>query len=104
MPALPSFRRGSILVLVVVCLGLMVSPAHAQSRRGRTTPGLILETGARHATCDVLTFLPDGSALVAAGDDKVVRIWGVAGQRFRSHRSETLRWPIFREQRGGIFA
>jgi urea transport system permease protein len=42
-------------------------------RRERSTPGLVLETGARTAACDVLTFTADGKHLLAAGDDKVVR-------------------------------
>ncbi len=73
-------------------------------RRKWATPGLILDTGARHATCDMLTFTPDGSELLASGDDKVVRIWGVDRQRFIDHHSKSLRWPIFRESRGGIYA
>jgi WD40 repeat protein len=79
------------------------APLFAQDRFNRTSPGLILETGARHATCDALTFTPDGSSLLATGDDKVVRVWPVGPERFVSRRSRTLRWPIFREQRGGIF-
>jgi serine/threonine protein kinase/WD40 repeat protein len=76
----------------------------AEQRDSATTPGLVLESGARHATCDVLIFTPDGKELLAAGDDKVVRIWSVAARRFVNHRSQTLRWPSYREQRGGIFA
>jgi WD40 repeat protein len=99
-----SFRRGLVVFLVVISAGsLFSSPLFAQ-RRNRTSPGLILETGARTAMCDLLTFTPDGSELLAAGDDKVVRIWSVGARGFVNHRSRTLRWPIYREQRGGIFA
>jgi serine/threonine protein kinase/WD40 repeat protein len=76
----------------------------ATPRYSPTSPGLVLNTGARTATCDQLTFTPDGSELLAAGDDKVVRIWKVGESRFIGHVSRTLRWPIYREQRGGIFA
>jgi WD40 repeat protein len=93
-------------MLAAVALALLAdaAPAGAQDRRGRRTPGLVLETGARTALCDVLTFSPSGDTLMAAGDDKVVRLWRVGADRFLNHRSRTLRWPIYREQRGGIFA
>src|SRR5262249_37506326 len=87
------------LFLVTAVLGATLPVwAHAQTdRRSWATPGLILETGARHGTCDMLLFTPDGSELLASGDDKVVRIWGVDKQKF-SNRNDpgwrTLRWPI----------
>lgn len=87
-------------------LALLLAPGlvHAQDRRNRTTPGLVLETGARHAPCDALTFTPDGGHLLAAGDDKVVRIWPVGKASLSVADARVLRWPIYREQRGGIFA
>src|SRR5262249_6036728 len=94
----PRFCRAVLVVLA----GLVLLPANgfSQGRRQRTSPGLVLETGARHADCDVITFTPDGSRLLAVGDDKVVRSWIVQPERFASPRSFNLRWPIYREQRG----
>src|SRR5262249_9332902 len=54
------------------------------------------------ATCDVLAFTPDGKHLLAVGDDKVVRIWKVSERRLDPE--PTLRWAIWREQRGQIYA
>jgi WD40 repeat protein len=96
----------SLAALAALVLALP-SAAHAQARRNRTTPGLVLETGARHATCDVLLFADGGRTLLATGDDKVVRSWDVVQVLANSnglHRSHNLRWPILRERRGCIFA
>src|SRR5262245_41195002 len=96
--------RPRLLFLAAALAFGLTPPAHAQDRRTPTSPGLVLNTGARHAACDVLRFTPDGKELLAAGDDKVVRVWPVGPAEFTEHRSRNLRWPIFREQRGGIFA
>ena len=73
-------------------------------RRERNTPGIVLETGARTAACDVLRFTGDGQHLLAAGDDKVVRSWAVGKSGTLSIDAlPTLRWPIFRESRGNIY-
>ncbi len=98
-------RRLTTLLLFAAALALFVPvTAFAEDRRSWATPGLILETGARHGTCDQLAFNRDGSELLAMGDDKVIRTWDVGAKSFPDHRSKTLRWPIFREQRGGIYA
>ena len=91
---------------LLVALGLLVLAGRsaAEDRRFLTTPGIVIETGARHATCDALTFTKDGKQLLAAGDDKVVRSWPVGPTSFASHQSKVFRWPIFREQLGGIHA
>src|SRR5438046_3900789 len=102
MSPLQSYRYALVALAALVLLG---PPAPAQTaRRQRSSPGLVLETGARHATCDVLTFTPDGARLLAVGDDKVVRSWTMQARRFADPRSVNLRWPIYREQRGCIFA
>ncbi len=90
----------------VAVISLLIVPfrAEAQDRRFLTTPGIVIETGARHATCDALVFTKDGKQLLAAGDDKVVRTWPVGPKSFSSHQSKVFRWPIFREQLGGIYA
>ena len=74
------------------------------SRREYFTPGLILETGARNAACDVLRFTRDGKFLLATGDDKVVRNWKVTPTGLAASDLPILRWRIFREVRGNIYA
>ena len=95
-PLLPAFAALAIL--------FAAGRSAAEDRRFLTTPGIVLETGARHATCDALTFTKDGKQLLAAGDDKVVRTWPVGPASFADHQSKVFRWPIFREQLGGIHA
>jgi WD40 repeat protein len=105
---MPRPKSSGILLLssaFLALLGAVARPASGQEeRRVRFTPGLVLETGARHAACDMLTFTADGKTLLAAGDDKVVRSWGVAADGFVPGSGNVLRWPTYREQRGGIFA
>ncbi len=76
----------------------------AQDRRGHATPGIVLETGAMLGNCDVLTFSPDGKELLAVGDEKVVRVWKVEDTKLSDKSDRVLRWPIYREQRGAIYA
>ncbi len=84
---------------------LSTPPVQAQADRfARFEPGLIVETGARVGACDVLAFTADGNHLLATGDDKVVRSWRFAGDRLESELDKTLRWSVFREQRGSIYA
>jgi WD40 repeat protein len=95
----------SLLVLVLTAtIAGATSAAEQQDRRGRAEPGLIVETGARMGTCDVLTFTADGKHLLAAGDDKVVRVWPVTAAGIDAARVRTLRWSIWHEQRGNIYA
>ncbi|MFO0930871.1 MAG: caspase family protein [Gemmataceae bacterium] len=89
---------------VAAAFGLTGSTAFGQSRLGRTSPGLILETGAPRAFTDALVFTADGNTVLAAGEDKVVRSWDLADDGFATRTSQVLRWPIYREQRGSIFA
>lgn len=96
--------RWSTLVVTLAGVCVVGTSLHAQDRRERTTPGLVLNTGARHAPCDALLFSPIGDELLAAGDDKVVRAWPVRSDALDVENSRVLRWPTFREQRGGIYA
>lgn len=75
-----------------------------QDRRERTEPGLVVETGARMGACDAIRFTPDGQFLLAVGDDKVVRTWKFTEKGLEPSESHGLRWSIWREQRGSIFA
>lgn len=64
---------------------------------------MVLETAGRTGACDALLFTPDGKHLLAAGDDKVVRVWR-CGDTLEPAPVPVLRWSIFREHRGGIYA
>lgn len=90
---------------VSIWAGIGLGPADAQeARRLFQTPGLILETRARIGPCDVLLFTPDGKHLLAVGDDKVVRIWKVTDSGLDAAGVQALRWSIFREHRGNMYA
>ncbi|MFO0810819.1 MAG: caspase family protein [Gemmataceae bacterium] len=95
-------RRAVLLTFLLPAL------AFAQAdRRGRSSPGLVLNTGARTGACDVLFFSANGRELLAAGDDKVVLtvplIDGKDGLALDPTATRSLRWPIWREQRGAIY-
>src|SRR5262249_26288446 len=78
--------------------------AQAQEDRfERREPGLILNTGGRLGACDVLLFTPRGDYLLAAGDDKVVPVWEFRNGKLVADPVQTLRWSIFREQRGSMY-
>lgn len=97
--------RSTILTSFTALLALLLLPsvrAAQDDRREFYEPGLVVETGARAATCDVLKFTPDGRHLLGAGEDKVVRVWSLGEAGLELDR--TLRWPTWREQRGAIFA
>jgi WD40 repeat protein len=96
----------SRMTLVVAGFLALAGRASGQDefRRQLLTPGLVLNLGARNAPCDELRFTSDGKFLLAAGDDKVVRSWPVGVASFTEHRSRDLRWPIYLQQRGGIFS
>ncbi len=80
-------------------------PAFAQdNRRDREEPELVVEPGGRTGTCDALKFSDDGQFLFAIGDDKVVRVWPNDKTGLNASKMQTLRWPSWREQRGGIKA
>jgi WD40 repeat protein len=98
-------RDTFLTTLAILTIGIGFAPGGEQKdRRGRGEPGLIVETGARMGTCDVLTFMPDGKELLAAGDDKVVRVWPVSPTGLDAANARTLRWTIWHEQRGNIYA
>jgi len=102
-------RRFGLLLLIAfgwhtASVAFAQGPQKDASRREFFDAGLVLETGVRTGACDVLTFTPDGNYLLAAGDDKVVRVWKWEKKELDVARSEALRWPIFREIRGTIYA
>jgi WD40 repeat protein len=104
---------GHFLARALVCtLLLSSSTAFGQQadRQQRLHPGLMLETGVRQGSCDELQFArvtvggQETIELLGAGDDKVVRIFGVQANQLTPTAVRTLRWPIYRENRGHIFA
>lgn len=94
------------LVVTSLLAGASLAPLRGQeqphNQRRYFDPGLILETGGRTGTCDVMAFTADGKSLLAAGDDKVVRAWSFDKGQLAG--SQALRWMIFRELRGTIYA
>ncbi len=83
-----------------------ISVGQQFDRRSRDEPEVVIESGGRVGTADVLRFTPDGEFLLAAGDDKVVRVWphSAAGLDTTPEQSRTLRWRGWRDQLGGIKA
>lgn len=92
------------LPAVAVGLALLAAPAAAQSvvRLDFTEPQVVLSSGGRMGACDDLRFTRDGRQLLAVGDDMVVHTWGVAAGGLDAR--DPLRWNVFRERRGGIYA
>src|SRR5262245_42638948 len=104
-PAVPTVGvlRMSRYRLATFAFLLSALTAAAQvDRRSRDEPEMFIEAGGRSGTCDALLFSPDGKYLYAGGDDKVVRVWPVGSRGLETGRMSTLRWPAWREQRGGI--
>jgi WD40 repeat protein len=113
------------LFAALVGVAAVPSPAEQIDRRDRLDPELIIESGGRMGTCDALAFTDDGKQLLAVGDDKVVRVWDFADGNLRAAGAAAggavrvrdfadgklrpgspavLRWSIWREQRGAIYA
>ena len=93
-----------LFALAAVVALAPAAAAQQFDRRSRDEPEVVVEAGGRVGTCDVLRFTPDGRFLLAAGDDKVVRVWPYSAGRLDTDptKATTLRWRAWREQRGGI--
>ncbi|MBA4189384.1 MAG: hypothetical protein C0467_15415, partial [Planctomycetaceae bacterium] len=81
-----------------------VGDAQQFDRRARDEPEVVVEAGGRVGTADMVQFTADGSALLAGGDDKVVRVWphSAAGLDASPDRARVLRWRGWRDQLGGV--
>ncbi len=96
-----------LAVLSLLAVGTL---AVAQlDRRDRAEPEIVLDHGGRVGFCDMMRWDAAGQFLFAAGDDKCVTVWPVDltakdGPQLRTDRTamKTLRWPSWREKRGGI--
>jgi len=91
---------GFALVLVTAAFGQQAD------RRSRDEPDVCVEADGRYGTCDAIRFAPDGGYAIAAGDDKVARVWPYSekGLETDPQKVQVLRWRAWREQRGGIKA
>src|SRR5579884_1119300 len=97
--------RPTALFLSLTVLSLPAVPAAGQQadRRDRYDPEIVLNTGGRTGACDALRFSRYGRTLLAAGDDKVVRVWNVAADgKLSDADPAVLRWGLWRERRGII--
>src|SRR5262245_39823045 len=97
-----SVRLFGILTFAVVASPLLA--VESFDRRSRSEPEVAVQDGGRSGACDAVRFSPDGKFLFAAGDDKVVTAWPhtAAGLDTDPDKMRVLRWPAWREQRGGI--
>ena len=89
---------------VAVLLAAVHAADAENSRRDREDPELVIEDGGRTGACDDLRFTPDGKQLLAVGDDKVIRVWSFADGKIDPKSVRVLRWGVWREQRGAIYA
>lgn len=100
-------RRVPLLALALLTAG---SAAFAQlDRRSRDEPEIVLDHGGRVGFCDMMRWDASGQFLFAGGDDKCVTVWPVdltakGGPVLKAERTDvkSLRWPAWREKRGGI--
>lgn len=90
----------------VIWLALVPSllAAQAVDRRGYFKPELSIFSHGMTARCNCLRFSSDASRLLAAGEDKVVRVWPISEGKFDRDATQVLRWASWREQRGAINA
>lgn len=101
------FTLPHVAVGLLVACGVLLD---ARTAAGQTSlvrlandePEVRFVADGRAGVCDVLTFTPDGSTLLAVGEDKVIHRWAVAGNRLGEDRP--IFWNTFREQRGSIYA
>jgi WD40 repeat protein len=94
----------AVCAAVAAAFAAAAEPAPPGSRRDREDPELIVESGGRMAMCDDLRFTRDGKQLLAVGDDKVVRVWQCRDGKLDGDSVRALRWGIWREQHGAIYA
>ncbi len=90
---------------LIVAVSVLAPEQQMADRRSRELPEVVPRAGdGRHGTCDVLRFTPAGDMLFAAGDDKVITGWrhAVGGLDPAPAKTDVLRWPAWREQRGGV--
>ena len=99
-------RPGRYLIPALLLTAATAAAANPLDRRSRDEPEIVVEAGGRAGRCDDLRFTADGKWLMACGDDKVVRMWPYADGKLDTTKGKArvLRWPAWREQRGGIKA
>src|SRR5580692_6596415 len=105
--------RVSLFASVAAVLLAMGTVCAQNSRRDREYPELVVESDGRMGACDSLQFtnikdengkLTKDQYRLAIGDDKVVRIWPYRDGKLQKEGMKVLRWSVWREQRGAIFA
>ncbi|MCZ2342719.1 MAG: hypothetical protein LC104_13155 [Bacteroidales bacterium] len=99
-------RTRALASATIFTLALLDHSVLAQSsdalRLDFSEPQIVLSPGGRTGACDHLRFDRAGKTLFAVGDDKVIHQWTVSGGELTPR--SPLRWNVFREQRGAIYA
>src|SRR5688572_1575525 len=101
---MPMISRGSGLFGLVLLLAAAPAGGRADDllRLDFDEPQIVLSPGGRSGACDVIRFTRDGRQLLAVGDDKVIHTWGVKPDGL--DYGKPVRWNVFRERRGAIYA
>ena len=75
-----------------------------QSRRNvLTKPELVLDSNAPQSVTHILKFTNGGRTLLAAGSDKIVRLWPYHDGMCDVSETRKIRWNRYREERGNIY-
>jgi len=100
-PTIPAWHAVVVGVGILLAAGLIRADEPA-TRLARDEPEILVQTGGRNGTCDVIRFSPDGKTLFAVGEDKVLHRWAVGADGLTGQ--DPLHWNTFRERRGSIYA
>src|SRR3954452_24573478 len=84
---------------LALCCGL-IFPSQARAETAKEAPILSLDPGGHMALIRAIAFTPDSKEIISAGDDKIIRVWDIEGER----TVRALRGQIGDGNRGKIYA